>query len=512
MKKLNFLVYAFLLTFVFACDVDEEATNYDISKPTISSISADATGRNAEFTLSASISDESGLYAVKLYNSEWGLDTTMTINGAAYQLSYSVFVPSTADLSKRNVIEITAWDAKRNESMAHAVVNFGNDTENPTVTLDEASVKAFPSADLEATIMVADNIALTEIMISAEDWSKTYITNGADKFNIILNPTNGTFTLPSSGTVIVKVTAKDASGNVATQDLTLNVADAPVYQTIGIIGSATASGWDASTAMTQDPNDPYSWFILATLTDGEMKFRANDAWDVNWGGVDGVGELNGANIAVTAGTYLIRFNNQTTAYSISAVETYSTVGIIGSATASGWDASTAMIQGADVHSWWIITKLIAGEVKFRANDAWDVNWGAKGTSGIATVNGDNIAIAEEGYYRLELNSATGIFSITKIEVVEYQTVGIIGSATPNDWNASTPLTQDPNDKHSWSGTVTLTNGEAKFRANDAWTANWGGTSFPSGYGVKDGANIPVTAGTYVITFHDITGKYTFTKQ
>ena len=41
------------------------------------------------------------------------------------------------------------------------------------------------------------------------------------------------------------------------------------------------------------------------LTDGEIKFRQDDAWGVNLGddGADGTTEANGANIAVSAGTY-----------------------------------------------------------------------------------------------------------------------------------------------------------------------------------------------------------------
>ena len=41
------------------------------------------------------------------------------------------------------------------------------------------------------------------------------------------------------------------------------------------------------------------------LKDGEIKFRQDDAWGVNVGddGADGTYEANGANIAVTAGTY-----------------------------------------------------------------------------------------------------------------------------------------------------------------------------------------------------------------
>ena len=44
-----------------------------------------------------------------------------------------------------------------------------------------------------------------------------------------------------------------------------------------------------------------------TLSDGEMKFRANDDWTLSWGGeLDNLTTQNGPNIAVEAGTYDIK--------------------------------------------------------------------------------------------------------------------------------------------------------------------------------------------------------------
>ena len=73
--------------------------------------------------------------------------------------------------------------------------------------------------------------------------------------------------------------------------------------TWGIIGPAQAGGWDTDTDMTWNA-DKGCWFAAdVTLTAGEMKFRANDGWDINVGGEFGNLVENGANIAVEAGTY-----------------------------------------------------------------------------------------------------------------------------------------------------------------------------------------------------------------
>ena len=76
---------------------------------------------------------------------------------------------------------------------------------------------------------------------------------------------------------------------------------------IGIIGNATPSGWGSDTDMTYNPEER-CWEIKGVeLSDGEMKFRANDDWVLSWGGeLDNLTTQNGPNIAVAAGTYDIK--------------------------------------------------------------------------------------------------------------------------------------------------------------------------------------------------------------
>ena len=103
-----------------------------------------------------------------------------------------------------------------------------------------------------------------------------------------------------------------------------------------------------------------------------------------------------------------------------------------------------------------------------------------------------------------------LFPLLTLAQTTYETVGIIGTATPNGWDASTPMNQDPANEHRWTLTgFSLVGGEAKFRANNAWDVNWGSASFPSGTATQDGPNIPIPAGVYDISFNDITGAYSF---
>lgn len=83
--------------------------------------------------------------------------------------------------------------------------------------------------------------------------------------------------------------------------------------TIGVIGDATEGGWDADQDMTYVPynsetKEPGYWEIKdINLTAGTIKFRANDAWDISWGGdINSLTTNNGGNITVDAGTYDIK--------------------------------------------------------------------------------------------------------------------------------------------------------------------------------------------------------------
>lgn len=79
-----------------------------------------------------------------------------------------------------------------------------------------------------------------------------------------------------------------------------------LIETMGVIGSATPGLWDADTDMTYDNSDG-SWNLTIELTDGEIKIRANDGWDINWGGSIEEPTFNAGNMAVTAGNYSIKF-------------------------------------------------------------------------------------------------------------------------------------------------------------------------------------------------------------
>lgn len=88
-------------------------------------------------------------------------------------------------------------------------------------------------------------------------------------------------------------------------DVASGTLEATKIEKWGLIGSATAGGWNEDTDMTWNAGEG-CWQVTTTLTDGEFKFRANADWGINLGGtVDDLAQ-DGANISVSAGTYTVK--------------------------------------------------------------------------------------------------------------------------------------------------------------------------------------------------------------
>lgn len=118
-------------------------------------------------------------------------------------------------------------------------------------------------------------------------------------------------------------TAPDAANIVITEpagyyqvdvDLSEKTYTLTPITSIGIIGSASPNGWDSDVDMTYVPYNKDTkevngyWEVKnITLSAGKIKFRANDGWDISWGGeLDHLTTKNGRNITVEAGTYDIK--------------------------------------------------------------------------------------------------------------------------------------------------------------------------------------------------------------
>jgi hypothetical protein len=168
----------------------------------------------------------------------------------------------------------------------------------------------------------------------------------------------------------------------------------------------SAGDWDPANAprlASVKSDNKYEGYIYLAA-DAEFKFTAGPNWDLNWGddGANGTLEVNGANIKATTGFYKINVDLNTKTYTV--VKT--TWAIIGSGTVGGWNSETAMTFNATTRVWSVITDLSKNEIKFRANNGWDINLGDDGANGTLENGGANIAIPATGKYEIKLNLGT----------------------------------------------------------------------------------------------------------
>ncbi|MBU3012227.1 SusE domain-containing protein [Polaribacter vadi] len=221
------------------------------------------------------------------------------------------------------------------------------------------------------------------------DWTNNYGDTGVDG------------TLDAAGDNIA-VTAGSYKILFNLNDLTYTMEEF----TIGIVGSAY-NDWGATPdyALTYDPySDQFRGIVK--LEEGEMKFRINNDWGTAYGaGSAGFLDTSGGNIATIGGRYIVTVNLNDLSYSLEAIDNI--WGLVGSAY-NDWGATSDAIFTRD---WsqpnddiWILNNvtLLDGEYKFRANEAWALNYGDTGSDGTLDNGGDNI-ISVAGTYSFVLD-------------------------------------------------------------------------------------------------------------
>lgn len=133
-------------------------------------------------------------------------------------------------------------------------------------------------------------------------------------------------------------------------------------------------------------------------------------------------------------------------------------------------------------------------IKIRQDNKWTLDYGDnEPVDGKLDKGGKNINIAKLGSYKVTFDTANLTYKIEEF------TWGLVGDATPNGWGGpDTKLTYDGK-LDAWTTVVTMKDGEYKFRQNNKWDVNYGGTATAGILTDKDGANIKIKAGKYKIT-------------
>jgi starch-binding outer membrane protein SusE/F len=282
------------------------------------------------------------------------------------------------------------------------------------------------------------------------------------------------------------------------------------YSQISMIGTALPAEID----MPQF--NLYNFQVQATFTTGNVKFRQGHTWDVNWGNSSfpsGTGFQNGADIPVTAGTYIVDFNSATGNYSFTPATPTPIISIVGSGV-NGWppnqvgaEITLTTIDGIN----YTINNLAitAGLVKFRKDSSWAVNWGGSTfPSGTGIQDGANIPTTA-GNYNVTLNIINGTY--TFIPASTFPSIGIWGPAVNSQLGYSAPdvnMTTTDGIHYTLSGFY-FSSGNCYFRQDDNSSLVWGSTAFPTGTATTSGPSLFVPGSEYYVTFNRLTGEYSF---
>lgn len=210
-----------------------------------------------------------------------------------------------------------------------------------------------------------------------------YILYNGDSWGELQTPV-----IPGAGTWIVTLDMNN---------LTYTVGKPVLYM------AGDANGWDQIDVLNGDDGVHFTGYMY--LNQNGFKFCTQPNWDGTNYGADFNTTGDAANITMTepAGYYKIDVDLSAKTYTLIPI---TTIGIIGSASPNGWDSDVDMTyvpynaETKELGYWEAkdIT-LASGEIKFRANDDWAINWG--GDINALTQGGDNISV-EAGTYDIKL--------------------------------------------------------------------------------------------------------------
>ena len=181
-------------------------------------------------------------------------------------------------------------------------------------------------------------------------------------------------------------------------------------------------GWNPASApkiSSKASSNQYEGYINMASGSLQFKFTSHPDWNhttYGWASstttgdkVDGTMNTNGGNLFVpSAGYYLVTANTTDLKWSATKIRW----GLIGDAIpVTGWSSDQDLTFNAATGLWTITLPLTSGSIKFRANDAWDIELGDNNADNVPDYKGSNIAITAAGNYTITLDlSIAGNYS------------------------------------------------------------------------------------------------------
>ncbi|MCX2745661.1 SusE domain-containing protein [Mangrovivirga sp. M17] len=196
--------------------------------------------------------------------------------------------------------------------------------------------------------------------------------------------------------------------------------DYPMYYVPGAY-QGWSPGAEEGRLYSYEFNDIYENIILFDGSDPvEFKITPAPNWDNSWGGTltatangySGTLDPSGGNYSVPAGLYKVVVDAANLTIELSNPVVW---GVIGSAIPpygdAGWAQDQDMTYDGQRRIWTWTGDLEVGEMKFRANDSWDLNYGDSGADGSLDAGGDNIQVTEAGNYTVTLDLVNNTYSL-----------------------------------------------------------------------------------------------------
>lgn len=383
-----------------------------------------------------------------------------------------------------------------------------------TVNSSDANVSGFTLQDFKVNgVAVNGTMVGNNVQVSASELEKLVCEQNKSRASVARDlkvETQVSINLASGDAV--SITTKGETTGKFTPAATPQLDEKGYY----MLGQVNGNEWDAKSPvwMNKISDGVYQLKVTTTADKNWFKFYAgsnfvSNDWDsINKGALgckengsedafgyilydgDSWGKLQ-TPVIPGAGTWIVTLDMNNLTYTVGKPVLYM------AGDANGW-ATNDYLAGEDGVHFTGFMYLNQNGFKFCTQPEWKgTNYGADfNTAGDAA----NITMTEDaGYYKVDVDLESKSYVLTPIT-----TIGIIGDATADGWDADQDLTYVPYNSETkalgyWEAKdVVLKAGTMKFRANHDWAINWGGDVNALTQG---GDNISVDAGTYDIKLY-----------
>lgn len=383
-----------------------------------------------------------------------------------------------------------------------------------TVNSTDANVSGFTLQDFKVNgVAVNGTMVGNSVQVSASELEKLVCEQNKSRASVARDlkvETQVSINLASGDAV--SITTKGETTGKFTPTATPQLDEKGYY----MLGQVNGNEWDAKSPvwMNKISDGVYQLKVTTTADKNWFKFYAgsnfvSEDWDsINKGALgckengsedtfgyilydgDSWGELQ-TPVIPGAGTWIVTLDMNNLTYTVGKPVLYM------AGDANGW-ATNDYLAGEDGVHFTGFMYLNQNGFMFCTQPEWKgTNYGADFNT---AADAANITMTEEaGYYKVDVDLESKSYVLTPIT-----TIGIIGSASPNGWDSDVDMTYVPYNAETkalgyWEKKdITLTAGAIKFRANDGWDINWGGTADALTQG---GADMNVEEGTYDIKLY-----------